>query len=619
MARVAGWLGAGVLTAGVSSALLAGAGAAQADTDAGSDGGTPSASADRDPGPSATRDRRSAGSGSADSDRSTPQRQRGASQDGDSTGSDSKRGSRVADPSSAAASKTETETDTETAVETDTETETETDTETETENATESGTKTDTESEIETESETLPEADVEAPEKSEPKRGVTPSAAETEQTAAPDQEPIAVEAPTPSAPQGVSVPLAAEDPVPASQHFLGPFQPDYPPLVRALGSAVFNFIGALVQAFDGPPVVPHALRDSIRVSSSTLVISPGNEVPADWYYPTNGQPERLIYLQHGILASSPMYSHTAAYLAERTNSVVIATTLTSNPFAEGNLWLGGDGMHKAVAQLFLDENRAALTASLTTATLDDGRQSLTVPTKFVLVGHSLGGGFAPGVAGHYAEGLVARRATGQDAANDAAGVVLLDGVPFSPIMPNALDRMKKLEQSNNNDPGDYIPVYEIGAPLNFLNANSRINEELSDARPGKFNGVVINNGVHMDGMLGGSPVIQFAAYLVAGFPRTQNPPAVQLLMAGWINDLFEGDIDLTLGRCVGDDCHGIYGDPGDTIVIPTDDGDASAVVIDSDSVPASEALRAYRFRPRTADSVVLPQRLPRTVPLRVAV
>ncbi len=55
-----------------------------------------------------------------------------------------------------------------------------------------------------------------------------------------------------------------------------------------------------------------------------------------------------------------------------------------------------------------------------------------MPTEFVLVGHSLGGGFAPGVAGHYAAGLVARRADGQDAPNDLAGAVMLDAVPFSP-------------------------------------------------------------------------------------------------------------------------------------------------------------------------------------------
>jgi hypothetical protein len=431
-----------------------------------------------------------------------------------------------------------------------------------------------------------------------------------------------------TAPAALAAPAESEDAdessasIPVVGDVLGPFQPDYPPLVRAVGSAIFNFLGAVIQAADGPPLVPADLRDSVQVSSSSLVVSPGNELAADWYFPTGGgQPQRLIYLQHGILATGPMYSYTASYLAQRTNSVVVVTTITSNPFADDGMWLGGDNMHKAVAQLFLDDNRRALNASLTTATLKAGVSSLTVPDEFVLVGHSLGGGFGPGVAGHYAEGLVARRADGQndgDTTNHLAGVVTLDAVPISPILPNAMDRMKALEDSNGGDHADYIPVYEIGAPFNFLNAFSAVKTELSDARPGKFNGVVINGGVHMDGMLGGNPLIQAAAYLVAGIPQPQNPPAVQLLMAGWINDMFSDVIDPTTGRCLGADCAGQYGNPGDTLYLPTDSGEASAVVIDSGSLPSIQMLPGGRFQPLEASSVVLPQVRRPAIALRVA-
>ncbi|PRC46967.1 hypothetical protein C6A85_87375, partial [Mycobacterium sp. ITM-2017-0098] len=137
--------------------------------------------------------------------------------------------------------------------------------------------------------------------------------------------PAAGENASPNA-DSVVVPGASTGPARGVGDIIGPFQPDYPPLIRAVGSAVFNLIGALVQIVDGPPAVPRELRDSVRVSSSTLKLAAGTEVPADWYIPAGGQPERLIYLQHGILASGPMYSHTAAYLAERTNSVVVATT-----------------------------------------------------------------------------------------------------------------------------------------------------------------------------------------------------------------------------------------------------------------------------------------------------
>jgi hypothetical protein len=417
--------------------------------------------------------------------------------------------------------------------------------------------------------------------------------------------------PTPTGPtaDAADPPAPVQPPgkIPIIGDIIGPFQPDYPPVVRAVGSAVFNLIGALVQTVDGPPTVPPELRDKIQVSSSTLVVSPRNELDADWYFPTTGQPERLIYLQHGILASGPMYSYTAAYLAERTNSVVVVTTITSNPFADNGMWLGGDNMHNAVAQLFLDDNRQALNTSLSEATLKAGRQELTVPKDFVLVGHSLGGGFAPGVAGHYAEGLVARRADnqdGEDTANHLAGVVMLDAVPFYPIMPNAMGRLQQLED-DTGDPNDYVPVYEIGAPLNYLNAFSSVNDELTIARPGKFNGVVVNGGVHMDGMLGGNPLIQAAAYLVAGIPQPQNPPGVQLMMAGWINDMFAEKIDPVTGRCLAD-CEGQYAEPGGTITIPTDEGDLTAVVIDSGDLPGTARAGTDYFQPRDVASTGLP-------------
>ncbi|WP_422742672.1 hypothetical protein ACN27E_15240 [Mycobacterium sp. WMMD1722] len=397
---------------------------------------------------------------------------------------------------------------------------------------------------------------------------------------------------------------------------IGPFQPDYPPPVKAIGSLVFNVLGTLVQTLDGPPVVPPALRDSIEVSTSTLNVAPGTDLEADWYFPKQGQPQRLIYLQHGILASGPMYSYTASLLAERTNSIVVATTITSNPFSHNNMWLGGDAMHEAVAQLLLDDDRRALNASLATAAAKAGRSDLTVPAEFVLVGHSLGGGFAPGVAGHYAEGLVARRADGQDAANHLAGVVLLDAVPFAPILPNAMERLNRLEASNNWDPADYVPVYEIGAPPNFLNASSTVNRDLSRFRPGKFNGVVIDGGVHVDAQLGGNPLIQLGTYLVAGPPQPQNPPAVQRLMAGWINDMFAERIDPTTGRCI-EDCSGSYGEPGETIEIPSESGVATAAVIDSGAIPPSSLPWTAFFEPPAVTSTVGGQS--RSVALRIAV
>lgn len=369
---------------------------------------------------------------------------------------------------------------------------------------------------------------------------------------------------------------------------LNPEPQKYPAPLSALGDIVFDTLATLERLAGGDPVVPLALRDTVQVSTSTLVVSEGHEVESNWYVPTNSetQPTRLIYLQHGFLANGPLYSYTASYLAAQTNSVVVTTTYTSNPFEADGMWLGGDNLHEAVAQLFLDPERAALNTSLDAAEANAGRTTdIDVPTQFVLVGHSLGGGFAPGVAGYYAEGLTRRREQGLDAPNELAGVVIYDAVPMGSILPDAMGRLRTLETNgtpdlSDDDPNDYIPIYEIGAPLNYLNVFSDVNDQLTEARPGQFTGVVLEDGVHMDPMLGGNPLIQFTAYLIAGFPQPQNPLAVRELSAGWINDMFDENIDPATGACkTGVECAGLYGDGSDSFTISTPRGDAVAVLI----------------------------------------
>ncbi len=189
---------------------------------------------------------------------------------------------------------------------------------------------------------------------------------------------------------------------------LNPEPQNYPKPLSVISGAIFDTLATLERAVGGDPVVPPELRDLRRGQH----VHPGHlrrpRGRIQLLFPTsaNGEPPtRMIYLQHGFLANGPLYSYTASYLAHTTNSIVVTTTFTSNPFEEDGMWLGGDNLHEAVAQLFLDPDRTALNASMDTAELKAGRtENLDVPTQFVLVGHSLGGGFAPGVAGYYAEG-----------------------------------------------------------------------------------------------------------------------------------------------------------------------------------------------------------------------
>jgi hypothetical protein len=84
-------------------------------------------------------------------------------------------------------------------------------------------------------------------------------------------------------------------------------------------------------------------------------------------------------------------------------------------------------------------------------------------------------------------------------------------------------------------------------------------------------------------MQGGNPLIQFGAYLVAGFSQPHNIDAVKILAVGWINDMFAGNQDT-----------GIYAKPGQTIEITTNAGTAHAIALpapDDSLSPLDQFLR----------------------------
>ncbi|MFB1298824.1 hypothetical protein ACAG24_025310 [Mycobacterium sp. pW049] len=335
-------------------------------------------------------------------------------------------------------------------------------------------------------------------------------------------------------------------------------------------SLMMEIIGAAVRFVSGPPVVPPGSKVTVR--TSRLEIEDGRYVRADWYYPKGTEtPERLIYLQHGYLGIGPMYSYTAAWLAERTNSIVVAPTLSSNRYVRDGFWLGDDQVYRATAALLLGD-RDALTASAVAAGLAKRYGAdAALPDRFTLVGHSLGAGVAAGAAGYYAEAVIAAGAT-----NHLAGIITLDGAPPGAVLAEALDKLDGL--------GDYIPVLELGAPRD--GETRRVDEALNGHRPGHFNGVVLDGGEHLDAMQGGSRLIQFVSYLYQGFPTEQNKSAAQTLIAGWIDDIFAGRVDSSTGACEGDGCTGIYGDPGQAVSVGTPKGPATGVVIGTPAAPA---------------------------------
>lgn len=370
---------------------------------------------------------------------------------------------------------------------------------------------------------------------------------------------------------------------PVAPSLLGVVQGVISAVVVNVGSLVFNTVQAIEALVTGPPVVPPG--STVTVRTSTVQLSNGQRVAANWFYPTTADgtpPANMILLQHGFLALGPMYSYTAANLAEKTNSVVVTTTLSSNPFAGDDFWLGGTGMSASIADLFVGD-RAALTASALDAgygtQYDFGSGAARLPQKFALAGHSLGANLVSGAAGFLVD---------KGAADDLVGVILLDGVPIGSTLPVALVKLDAYAASTG---GHYIPVREIGAPLNLYNSTSTVNADLAAARPNRFNGVVLEGGVHSDPMRGGNPLIQFALYVAAGFPQPQNPPAVDELSVQWANEWFAGNTG------EGDDLV-----PGTTIDVPTPNGTARGVVIGNP--PVAKLLRGpVSIEPSTPSTI----------------
>lgn len=347
-------------------------------------------------------------------------------------------------------------------------------------------------------------------------------------------------------------------------------------------SVVFDVLGVVVTIASGPPVVPPG--STVTVQSSTLNLAEGHTVPADWYYPAGDEPpQRMILLQHGFLGVSAMYSWTAAYLAESTNSVVVVPTLSSNRFVQGGFWLGDDQVYRATANLFLGDRDALTTSALAAGYAQRYGADAVLPDQFLLVGHSLGGGVVSGAAGYYADAIAA-----SGAENHLAGVILLDAAPPGTTLPDALDKLAGLDT--------FTPVLELGAPKA---TPSRVDTALNADRPGNFNGVILANGMHLDSMQGGSWLIQLAAHIMYGAPSTpQNHAAAQTLMAGWANDMFAGKIDPATGTCQGAGCAGLYGPLGQSIEIPTPAGPATGAVIGAVAALATE------FEPMSATTLV---------------
>lgn len=336
----------------------------------------------------------------------------------------------------------------------------------------------------------------------------------------PDSHPVDAEPPVPStlvatvdtdlsAPDGAAVMKLAA----ASAPWPGSGAASLFDIIGDLATSFYDWYTDTMQFLAGPVRAPFGSR--VRVERSSLTIGDGVVVPADWYFPPgNTPPKGLIYLQHGMLASASFYSATAAYLAEKTHSIVVAPTLTWNVFDTEGYPLLLPSTHRAVAKLFTGD-RAELTASAREAGFYG-----ELPTRVVLAGHSAGGGLVVGAARYMVE---------HGDADDLAGVVMLDGAGIIGVLSADVAKIPRS-----------IPVYNLAAAPDSWNNNGHASQRLKQARPDMFTGVLVQGGHHSDSMQSASGIVQFMAYLATGFSSPWNVEANEILTAGWINDMLDG-------------------------------------------------------------------------------
>ena len=291
----------------------------------------------------------------------------------------------------------------------------------------------------------------------------------------------------------------------------------------------------------------------VEVGRSDLEIPLGPQgytVAADWYFPTQAdgsvKANGVIWLQHGFLGDKSWYAGLATAVARQTNSVVVAPNISSfAPPRCPDCTLNSVPLQRAVATMFLGD-REALNTSATKAGLQD-----RLPEKFVLTGHSAGGGLATAVGGFYTDAVA-------PADNDLLGVVMFDGVSSNGSFAPALASLDTLN----------IPVFQIAAPPQPWNANGQTTNELVALRSGEFVGAVLADGSHVDSLIGAVPIIDSISQLVIKPSPPGNTAAVYTLATGWINDMYAG-------KGATDPQYGIYGEPDQLITM----GQTAAVVL----------------------------------------
>jgi hypothetical protein len=364
-----------------------------------------------------------------------------------------------------------------------------------------------------------------------------------------------VRRPLTARPDEVGFTSSISDPAPVARAQVANLLPAGPTPINIIGTLVFGVFDAFSKAIDVPPTIPKDSKVSFGRSTVEIDCGPGYTADADWYYPSSGTPDKLIYFQHGFLARSFFYDVTLRELAERNNAIVVAPSITSNYFDCNGCSLTGDPMEKGVAQLF-EGDRAELAASAKAAGFKG-----TLPDDFVFAGQSAGGILAAGAAGYFYDSKTADKP-------DLVGVLLYDTSASAGALEHALKSL----------PAE-VPVILVAGPPAVINTGGNASQLLTAKRPNQFTGVQLVGGAHSDAFQSSAygGLVQAIVNLGFGASTPENVEAVQVLSQGWLTDMYARRVDNPATRT---GIYGVAGAPGQVVIdIPTDAGPAQAYVL----------------------------------------
>jgi len=273
---------------------------------------------------------------------------------------------------------------------------------------------------------------------------------------------------------------------------------------------------------------PASAATTVKVTNNTTIrcAFANYSTPTDWYFPTSGTPQGLIWLQHGFSENKGHWSTYAPTLAAA-GYVVFATTLpTADLFGCTVQNIGNNrGYLNNIASMFGSAagGSGGLVSSFNNAAGRAGRSGLALPSRWAFVGHSAGGEAVAYVTNRI-------RTNHANAFTRLGGIVLEDPVN-SFIGSNLSDALGGLASSN-------LSVLTLASPPGSCNNNQSgiavVTQRLANR---SFRGAQITTGTHIDVFgAGAGPLLRAAC----GTPQTTNINAAQTLTTAWLTDQLAG-------------------------------------------------------------------------------